>query len=768
MIYEYAKKYHDAGLSLVNLHPINEGQCGCGNPECKMAGKHPQNANWQIMIGMDNQFNLIKAYHEFDMPCTGFGWLLEEHHLVVDVDPKNGGFESFDRLAEKVPALKECGVGVKTGGGGFHLYYKKPADLQVRGSLKEYPGIDFKHKGGFVVAGGSLHASGNYYTIDHCYDDDLENLDDAPSELLAIIEKVVCEHEFDGEFDGDLVEVVAHVPNNDDHYDDFIEVGMAIHNTDPNAYDLWVSWASKSSKFCEDEMPAKWESFGRYSGDPVKIGTLVKKAIENGYKLPARGGTEVIIPDDHNANDDLCTDDIDILAPHGLVGDIVGHINDTAYRDRPAIAVGSALWAVSCAMNRMYLTPDGGKVSLIVMGIAASGSGKDNPYQVAKTLIAKSGFGLALYPEMASDKDMIKSIIEHQCAFYAIDEAHKIFSAMQNKNANSYLQQIEGAILNLSTERVLTLRSKESESLKLSIERSIALLEKQKEDIESGKEFIIQNKIDWIKKKESYLKYGIENPFMNLYATSTPMKLDGMVSEDTLSSGLMGRTLLIREFEDFPKAKAYGFGAISRHSIPQSIHDRFNNIVQRGRAQDKTMTYRDEYGLEFWGDPIRISASDSAKELSKRIGAWFDAKAQTANPIMQPVWARAFQMTSVIASIMACETTIISEEDLRYAFALVKADINTKTGMCLQAVGDDKSSNDEERGDALAARLIQICDVKDGLSPSIINKKTKKFAENDVKETLKKLSDAGYIERTENEWNGRTSVKFKTIKNNFI
>ena len=33
MVYEYAKKYHEAGLSLVNLHPITDGQCECGNPE---------------------------------------------------------------------------------------------------------------------------------------------------------------------------------------------------------------------------------------------------------------------------------------------------------------------------------------------------------------------------------------------------------------------------------------------------------------------------------------------------------------------------------------------------------------------------------------------------------------------------------------------------------------------------------------------------------------------------------------------------------------
>lgn len=768
MIYEHAKKYHDAGLSLVNIHPITGGKCGCGNPECKMAGKHPQNSNWQMMIGMDNQFELIKNYHEFGIECTGFGWLLEANHLVIDVDPKNGGFESFDKLAEKVPQLKDCGVGVKTGGGGFHLYYKKPSDFNVRGTHPDYPGIDFKHKGGFVVAGGSLHASGNYYTIDHGYDDDLTNLDDAPNDLLAIIEKVICETEFDGEFEGDLAEVVFHIPNNDDHYDDFIEIGMAIHNTDQNAYPLWVSWASRSAKFDESDMLVKWESFGK-SSVQVTVGTLIKKAMEHGYKLPARSGTEVIIPEDHTAENELCTDHIDVLNPHGIVGEIVNHINSTAYRDRPGIAVGAALWAVSSAMNRMYLTPDGGKVSLVVMGIAASGSGKDNPYQVAKGLLIKAGYGNALYPEMASDKDMIKSVIDHQCAFYAIDEAHKIFSAMQNKNANTYLQQIEGAILNLSTERVLTLRSKESESLRSNIEKRLAQLEKVKEETEMGAEFIVENQIQWTKKKLSYLTDGLKNPFMNLYATSTPAKLDGMVSEDTLSSGLMGRTLLIREFEDFPKAKAYGFGSINREEIPKKIHDRFNNIVHRGRAQDKTMTYRDDYGLEFWGDPITITASKAASDLSVKIGAWFDSKAQKSNPMMQPIWARGFQMTSVIASIVAAESTIISEDDLMYAFALVKSDINTKTGMCLQSMADDKDADTEDRGDALAAKLIQMCDTQDGLQPSIIKKKTKKkFSESDTKNTLDKLVEAGAIERTETLWNGRSSVRFKTVKNNFI
>lgn len=768
MIYEHAKQYHEAGFSLVNLHPIVEGnKCACGNPECKMAGKHPQNSNWQMMIGMKNQFELIENYHEFDIHCTGFGWLLEDHHLVVDVDPKNGGEESFKKLCEQVPELNDCGVGVKTGGGGFHLYYNKPADFDVRGSMKEYPGIDFKHRGGFVVAAGSLHETGNYYTLDHCFDDDLTNLDDAPSALLAIIEKVICESDFEGEFEGDLAEVVSYIPNNDDHYDDFVEIGMAIHDTDPNAYPLWVNWASKSSKFDESDMMMKWDSFGK-SASKVTIATLMKKAIENGYKPPAKGGTEVVIPEDHTAEDELCTDEINILAPHGLIGEIVKHINETAFRERPSIAVSAALWGVSCAMNRMYLTPDGGKVSLMTMCIAASGSGKDNPYQVVKKLVINSTLGAALYPEMASAQDMLKTIFENQMSFYVMDEAHKIFGAMSDKQAPTYMKQVEGAILNLSTERLLTMRFQDAGTFNDKIRRQIAKVEAEQEDCDSSMNFIFETKKQRLEKKLSYLSHGLEDPFINIYATSTPAKLDGMINEDTIASGLMGRTIVFREYEDFPLAKTYGFKSRVNTPIPESIQTRFNNIVQKGRAQDTTLTWREDYGLDFWGEPIQVGVTDEAMQLSIKIGAYFDSKAQQANHIMQPVWARAFQLTSIIASVMAAETAQITKRDLMYAFALIKNDINNKTGMVLQAAADEKTSTDEDRGRALSARLIQICDTDKGLTPSKIKEKTKKYAEADTKSHLNKLVEKGDIERIESEWNGRKSIKFKTIRNNFI
>jgi hypothetical protein len=88
--------------------------------------------------------------------------------MVVDVDPRNGGVDSYYEL--KAKGLPETWVAV-TGGGGIHVFFRHdPATPKgVTGLL---PGIDIKDSGGYVVAAPSLHRSGASYRwvvspIDH-------------------------------------------------------------------------------------------------------------------------------------------------------------------------------------------------------------------------------------------------------------------------------------------------------------------------------------------------------------------------------------------------------------------------------------------------------------------------------------------------------------------------------------------------------------------------------------------------------------------------
>ena len=73
--------------------------------------------------------------------------------VVVDIDPRHGGSnEKFVNLGT---------LAARTGGGGWHYYFKYEEGLQNQAGIQ--PGIDIRAEGGYVVVPPSLHQSGNRY-----------------------------------------------------------------------------------------------------------------------------------------------------------------------------------------------------------------------------------------------------------------------------------------------------------------------------------------------------------------------------------------------------------------------------------------------------------------------------------------------------------------------------------------------------------------------------------------------------------------------------
>ena len=79
--------------------------------------------------------------------------------VVIDIDPRNGGNETLAKLeAESGP--QHCRHIVRTGGDGLHWYLSTPVPIRC-GKLG--PGVDVKGEGGYVIAPGSNHISGDSY-----------------------------------------------------------------------------------------------------------------------------------------------------------------------------------------------------------------------------------------------------------------------------------------------------------------------------------------------------------------------------------------------------------------------------------------------------------------------------------------------------------------------------------------------------------------------------------------------------------------------------
>jgi hypothetical protein len=138
---------------------------------------------------------------------------------------------------------------------------------------------------GPIVAVESIEAWGARLTQPESDEDDLETLfnnsplnldDDQIDEILTLIPN-------DGEeFDsaGNLIRTGA-------HYDDYIEVGMALHHQYQGTEDgfiKWVDWASQASKFDLKHARYRWDkSFGD-AKNPVRMATLIQKANTNRLK----------------------------------------------------------------------------------------------------------------------------------------------------------------------------------------------------------------------------------------------------------------------------------------------------------------------------------------------------------------------------------------------------------------------------------------------------------------------------------------------------
>jgi len=142
-------------------------------------GKVPISSDWPRFGPAD--------FSDDDLVKGNYGVSLKPGDVVLDVDPRHfaAGDKPLARLAKDAGIDLTKTFMVRTGGGGFHIYFTKSPDALVRYSLKDYPGIDCRTTGQQVVGPGSIHPeTGKLYEIIT----DVPTAE-APDGLLALIRR---------------------------------------------------------------------------------------------------------------------------------------------------------------------------------------------------------------------------------------------------------------------------------------------------------------------------------------------------------------------------------------------------------------------------------------------------------------------------------------------------------------------------------------------------------------------------------------------------
>ncbi|MCK5132085.1 MAG: PriCT-2 domain-containing protein [Candidatus Sabulitectum sp.] len=242
-------------------------------------GKRPVMADWvsaPSKINGDGRAYLDLGYN--------LGFRIPKTHLIIDVDPRNGGDVRFKQLPQEVQDLPVTTV---TAGGGFHIYTTLPEGydyLTLRTKVEpEYKGIDFLHYGKQVVLPGSVlnEAAGWELGSDAEFPPP-----ETPPSLLDILRRVAPEagvvdlDSYLSAFELDQILAMIPVSQYQDN-DSWLRLAMACHHaTDGQGLSSFLSWSINDPMYQDqgEIITRRWDSMATGNTSvPVTIRTLVRE-----------------------------------------------------------------------------------------------------------------------------------------------------------------------------------------------------------------------------------------------------------------------------------------------------------------------------------------------------------------------------------------------------------------------------------------------------------------------------------------------------------
>lgn len=734
--------YLEGGFHIFPLHNIEQGKCSCGFDDCQAVGKHPRANNWQTPISWDDQ--QIENMIEFGQLRDGFG-VLCDGWLIVDIDPRNGGsLEQLNKYME-VDIDKASNYIVQTGGGGLHIYFRAPQSVNLDSHIKELPGIDFKVSG-FVVGNGSLHKSGAHYEklkgFPHDVGDAPQQLVDALKRNPAVFKSVITKAD-----DDEVKELLSYIKSYDD-YDDWLTVGMAIHNaTDGKGIMLWDNWSRQSNKYNENAIRTKWSSFGSPHGEPITIATLKKLASENGWTesvtFPEPAPVEPETPLDEFSL--LDTSWVDVNQPPGLTGDIANHIRRSAFAKCENLATSSALQIMSNCLGMQYVFDFGlghGETPIAIYSfcVAPSGTGKDHPKNMIATYMQELEAGRGVFTDIKSTKEMVTNALSEQLNCYVIDELGLKLKRMVGKNVADFMQATVTILLSQYSKGHGYWENFSGDVRRDALQHAGKKLNQITRALE---EHELEGKEDWANRNIEFLKNqikelnngGIKNTFLTIWGATTPETFYHMMTKEQVDTGLIGRCFI---FEETNTIMEENTNPISK-KIPADIKARLQTLACGG---DSKLLFDQDLDRIVWDRPVTtIYATDEARRAIAQAKKYIrkeqlkEAERETGG--LETMLNRTVEMMQRVSAVVAIgDGGVIDVQHVQYAFKLVVDDAKRK----LELVRSDLASQDNNKGMELITRIRTRLQKESGLTVAVLkNRFRNKFTTEEITQGLEWL-----------------------------
>lgn len=759
------REFNELGYPFFPLHGVTkDGICECLNPKCEALFKHPRISNWQVtQVWEEEQIECMEMTGQLD---TGYG-ILCKGLIVIDVDARNGGVESYSKLLQEVPEILECGFIVETGSGGGskHLFFKAPHNTNLKSHLKGYEGLDFKSSG-YVVGAGSRHKSGNMYKVVFGSPDDISEAPDTLIELLRVKEHTQSSHDYsENEISNEQIEEMLSFIDPDCDHETWIKIGMAIHHaTNGGGFALWDKWSAKGSKYPNsDILNNRWASLGK-SSNQATIGSLIHIAKESGYTHTI-GNDEVTfqsdidwgeIPDIIEAEETQNKKKyvFDPLNPPLLAGRITRWINGRSMYHRGNLAVAAALMLISSCGGMRCRGVDGITGNLFMFCVAGSGTGKESILQSFTQVMRKVGLTSAVHGAIKSEQEIARNIVQHQGAFYTLDEfgelLAKIQGARKKSGTASYLEGIVGSLMSIYSKAngIHLVGNDLRRSVLKELQTEANALDKAINENED-KTGVKAQRLESLKKQITDMETGIINPYLNILGFTAPSRFSGLLDEDLADNGFMARALIVREMDDNPRYnKDYKILKQEEDEEFKIISAILSNMYHAGHSYSGR--------VECMGEVTNIPVSKKSEILLEQIREhfWELGEAQKERHGFVAYTRRGYEMVNRIALVLSIGEHEISEEAIMWAFEFVKRDMIDKITLTNANTATDK-------GDALISKITAMLDSNHGVSIAVIKNKLKGYKSETIDEAVKFMLDKNMItSRDVKPLRGQSTVKY--------
>jgi hypothetical protein len=431
-------------------------------------------------------------------------------------------------------------------------------------------------------------------------------------------------------------------------------------------------------------------------------------------------------------------DGIDLLTPPGFVGDVAAWIDSQCRYPRRRLAVASAIVTVgNIGGLRHEDALDGVTANMLAFCVAASATGKEAVQQAMADLHLAAGVHYALQGGIKSEQEIMRNLIEHQAAYYIVDEIGIFLGKVRNaqrRGGAAYLEGVFGAIMSAYSKAGsrLLLQGDTKRELRKAFG---AMLAKAMDDGAP------QERQDRLARMLKMVDDGLERPFLSVVGFTTPGTFDGIMDGETATQGFVGRSLIISEPDFNPPARD-GF---KKRGLPAHVAMRLTQIFQGGSF---SVMDGPAERIEYAGAREVVTTEPDAADMLVKVSKWLhryaDEMEQHTGEASVALIRRSYEMIAKVSFILAIPTGTRTPDHVRWSFAYVRAELDAKIKLVF---ANDNAKDRPE--DAMAARILNYIDPEKGSTTGVLANRMRLPAAK-VEDVLAKMEQQGQVKRADN------------------